>query len=358
MNQLSKVNGEIKLPGCRLTRTGIIFDKNVTEKQWERAGDCIQFMVGATLFGLGDWYLHGENHYPDASQSLQETGYEYGTLQNATWVCRKIEISRRRENLSFSIHQEVASLKSNEDQDFWLEKAEKEKWQKQELREAIKKHIREEKINKIINNDASDANIIHGEFQTEGHIVKDESVDLIFTDPPYDLESVPLYGDLAIFASRVLKKGGSLICYVGHYAIPQILELMSPHLRFWWIISCKHSGNAARLPGKWVFVEWKPMLWFVKEERSNKEFIADFIQSDEPSKELHDWQQGLKEAEYYIEHLTDPGSMICDPFCGTGTTCRAAIKIGRKYISFEKEKETVAIARHLTHEFKQTTHSV
>jgi hypothetical protein len=56
---------------------------------------------------------------------------------------------------------------------------------------------------------------------------------LIFTDPQYAREYIPQPGDLAKFAARVLVDGGSLICYVGHYAIPEVLPLMTPHLRLW-----------------------------------------------------------------------------------------------------------------------------
>ena len=43
------------------------------------------------------------------------------------WVAHKFEISRRRENLSFSHHAEVTALEPAE-QDDWLDRAEAEKW--------------------------------------------------------------------------------------------------------------------------------------------------------------------------------------------------------------------------------------
>ena len=43
----------------------------------------------------------------------------------------------------------------------------------------------------------------------------DSSIDLIFTDPPYNGDSLLLYKDLARLADRVLKPGGSLITYFG-----------------------------------------------------------------------------------------------------------------------------------------------
>lgn len=47
--------------------------------------------------------------------------------------------------------------------------------------------------------------VIVGDFREADGVVQDESVDLIFTDPPYDKQAVVLYSGLAEFASRVLR---------------------------------------------------------------------------------------------------------------------------------------------------------
>lgn len=63
--------------------------------------------------------------------------------------------------------------------------------------------------------------------------IPDNSIDLIFTDPPY--ETLYLYGELAKVAIRVLKPGGHLVIYVGGYELFEfILEtnpLISPSSR-------------------------------------------------------------------------------------------------------------------------------
>ena len=65
----------------------------------------------------------------------------------------------------------------------------------------------------IPNNGEDNAEVYVGDFREKGHEIADNSVDLIFTDPPYAGEYVPLFGDLAQFAARVLIDGGSLITY-------------------------------------------------------------------------------------------------------------------------------------------------
>lgn len=188
--------------------------------------------------------------------------------------------------------------------------------------------------------------IICGNFMDVMAGVPDNSVDLIFTDPPYDKESIYLYGELAFHAQRVLKSGGSLLAYVGHYALPEVLPMMSAHLRYWWLIALSHqSGNHRRLDGKKVYVHWKPMVWYVKETYRNERAVVDLLETDPPKKVLHDWQQGIVPASYYIDYLTEPGGFVLDPMCGSGTTCIAARKAGRKALGIEIDPMRANIAK-------------
>ncbi len=61
--------------------------------------------------------------------------------------------------------------------------------------------------------------MLRGDFRELGAAIPDGSVSLIFTDPPYDRASLPLYSDLGAFAARVLRPGGSLITYVGNLGL-------------------------------------------------------------------------------------------------------------------------------------------
>jgi 16S rRNA G966 N2-methylase RsmD len=192
--------------------------------------------------------------------------------------------------------------------------------------------------------------IVDGDFNHVLPTLPDESVDLIFTDPPYDKESLPLYSQLAEHAERILTPGGSLFAYVGHYAVIQVATEMSAHLNYLWLCGVKHSGNAARLPGFALFVHWKPLLWFVKGARRDKEMVADFVTSEFEGKDDHDWQQASKEAAYYIERLTIEGEMVLDPLCGSGTTCLAALQLGRRCLGIEIDPDRAAVAKTRIHQ--------
>ena len=82
--------------------------------------------------------------------------------------------------------------------------------------------------------------LLEGDFRDVSKLIADNSIDLIFTDPPYDEKSVPLYQDLANLAMRVLKDKASIITYVPNTFIPNIMNYMiRAGLKYWWTIAGK-----------------------------------------------------------------------------------------------------------------------
>ena len=55
-------------------------------------------------------------------------------------------------------------------------------------------------------------------------------------------------------------------------------------------------------------------------------------------------QKPVKLLERLISASSDPGDLILDPFCGSGTTCEAAERLGRDWIGIEIDAQTVEIA--------------
>lgn len=113
------------------------------------------------------------------------------------------------------------------------------------------KNVRKEELSRCANVAAIPESIklLQGDFAEKStkEIIPNNSVDLIFTDPPYGMDAMSLYKDLAIIASRILKDGGSLVTYAGHCMIPTIIHIMeNTGLTFWWPIAIKLSGQYAR----------------------------------------------------------------------------------------------------------------
>ncbi len=222
----------------------------------------------------------------------------------------------------------------------------------QNLQKNEKRAIRQEEIKNLQVKLPEKVTLHNSEFQKV--FVEGNSVSLIFTDPPYHEKYLHLYESLAVHASRVLREGGSLICYVGHYAIGKIINMMEAQgLRFHWPIAVIHSGPSASVFGRKILVGYKPMLWFTKGKYEG-EFVKDCIQSEFQGKELHEWAQSTVESDYYIKYLTIENEIVYDPFLGQGTFGISAVKLNRQFIGCEVDKEHFENARRLISAASQT----
>jgi site-specific DNA-methyltransferase (adenine-specific) len=55
-----------------------------------------------------------------------------------------------------------------------------------------------------------------------------------------------------------------------------------------------------------------------------------------------------------IELYSYSGDLIMDPFCGSGTTCVAALQAGRDYLGFDVDEKYVKLARNRVKNVQQT----
>jgi len=180
--------------------------------------------------------------------------------------------------------------------------------------------------------------IRHGDFRDVLE-VEPASVSLILTDPPYPREYLPLWDALGEFAATALIDGGSLIAYCGQSILPDALDRLRPHLRYWWTMALKH-GQTEMITGKWVSAGWKPLVWFVRNGRATQTMLDDTIGGSQPRKTIPTgdggyWAQAVDDLAPIISALTNPGDLIVDPFAGSGTVGLAAQRFGRRFIGAE-----------------------
>jgi hypothetical protein len=122
--------------GVEVSPTGLKITAKLSYREWEKLGVTLQAIHRSILWWAGDWLLWGEKTFSEEfSQAIAE--YSKQTLCNAMWVSKQIEPSRRLENLSWSHHQEVASLDKGK-QDRFLREAVENKWGVHELRQQIR----------------------------------------------------------------------------------------------------------------------------------------------------------------------------------------------------------------------------
>jgi hypothetical protein len=108
--------------------------------RWREIGTTLSHLERAVAWWVGDWWAFGEHRYGALREISEDRGWPgpaYQTCANAAAVCRAFEISRRRETLSFSHHEAVAALAPAE-QDRLLDQAERERWSRQQLRDAVR----------------------------------------------------------------------------------------------------------------------------------------------------------------------------------------------------------------------------
>jgi N6-adenosine-specific RNA methylase IME4 len=109
--ELRHADGVSHLGAFRLTPTGLEVKGSPSFEDWEKAGAYLQFAAGAVQWWVGDWLNYGEQKYGETyTQAIELTGMDYDTLKRTKWVASEFELCRRRHNLTFAHHQEVASL--------------------------------------------------------------------------------------------------------------------------------------------------------------------------------------------------------------------------------------------------------
>ncbi len=184
-----------------------------------------------------------------------------------------------------------------------------------------------------------DVTLYNGDFRDMN--IPNESVHLIFTDPPYRDCDLDNYTDLAKHAESILVPGGSLFCIVPNAHIHELIPVLTQHgLTYHWTCAIQHSSWGTNVMwGKHISVRYKPLVWCVKGTRRTRQNVSDMVKSSKPAKSLHPWEQSTVESDYYISTVTIPGETIHDPFMGSGTFGVSAVSNKRKFIGAEIEQK-------------------
>ncbi len=152
--------------------------------------------------------------------------------------------------------------------------------------------------------------ITTGDARELAKAIPDNSVDLIFTDPPYLKESISLYGWLAGEGARVLKPGGFCFAYCGSYFLPEVLESMGHSLDYFWTFAILHKGSFPTFWSRKILAGFKPVVCFSKGKAHPSKFAVDTWGFGRADKRFHKWGQAELNASYPIQYYSQPGDLI------------------------------------------------
>ena len=193
--------------------------------------------------------------------------------------------------------------------------------------------------------------IITGDAEELAPAIPDESVDLIFTDPPYLREFLPLYGWLSELGARVLKPKAFLLAMCGGTYLDRIFGMMGRHLDFFWKYEIGLTGWAAGVywPGGNtrvnIIVRSKPLVAYAKGDALPRTSTFGAFDGCGGDKRYHAWGQDEASTRYYIDCFSGVGELVVDPLCGGGTTPAMCVQLRRHYLAFEIDPDVAERAR-------------
>jgi hypothetical protein len=105
--------------------------------EWLHQGARLGLAGRSAAWWIGDWVRYGTARYGSKyAGATRVTGYDRQTLMNMVYVATRFQISRRRENLSWSHHAELAA-RDIEEQERWLNHATAERLSVRDLRDLL-----------------------------------------------------------------------------------------------------------------------------------------------------------------------------------------------------------------------------
>ena len=221
--------------------------------------------------------------------------------------------------------------------------------------------------------------LLNGDCIEKMKAIPAQSVNLLLTDPPYNLGlfmkgrgtnmgklrenhfAVSGWDQLgtdewvssmdAFFegASRVMKKRGSMIVFMSLIKVQSIIDLAVGHGFYYKTTGIWHKTNPIPRNMNLQFVNsTEAWLYFTFNAATgtfnNKGRVEhDFVETSvvpltEKKLGKHPTQKPLGLMKHFVELLTNAGDVVFDPFMGSGSSGVAAVQLGRKFVGIELSK--------------------
>jgi hypothetical protein len=116
---------------------GLVLHDDITLEQALEVGELLGRVAKGHQWWIGDLLVEAEKRWGEESAQLEATiGLAPHTLQNYQWVAEHVERARRRENLTWSHHAEIARLTPKQQAEA-LDRAEADCWTVRQLRDYV-----------------------------------------------------------------------------------------------------------------------------------------------------------------------------------------------------------------------------
>lgn len=166
--------------------------------------------------------------------------------------------------------------------------------------------------------------------------------DAVITDPPYPEEFLPVFSELA---QACASAGVPIVAVMsGQTYLPEVMKRLCDSLQYRWMLAYMTPGGQA--VQQWqakVNTSWKPVLLF----GTASKWFGDVAVSktNDNDKRFHGWGQSESGMADIVERLTEPGSLVCDPFLGGGTTAVVCMRLSRRFVGCDIEAANVDATR-------------
>ena len=177
----------------------------------------------------------------------------------------------------------------------------------------------------------------------------DESIDMIFSDPPYVKNQVITYKWLANESVRVLKPGKFIAVMCGGMALNKIMRWFDDTgLSFYWLYQLQLSAQGTGVVWKHgntsvpITTRTKHILVYAKGARAlARTATVGLYRAGKVDKRWHHWGQDVDSHRYYIDCFSAPGDLILDPMGGGGTSAVACVILNRRCIIGDLDRSAI-----------------
>lgn len=141
-----------------------------------------------------------------------------------------------------------------------------------------------------------------------------------------------------MFAQSMLQRFAWLLIWlvVGASSLPGRQTLLNIPSRATLALS---SSRAQRGAHRGAAQQCSRYLFYGSDPFAGKHLDPITITCNQPTRDsVHPCPKNLQVMRWIVQRASRPGETICDPFCGRGTTLRAAKDLGRKAIGIDSDE--------------------